>query len=136
MIVVDASLFVAWLLNEPSHGPTDSVWDILSAETVFVPAHWTNEIANALRKAVRTRRLQAEEIAPISERVSTFDISVAEPTRMDEIGNLAKEALDHGVSAYDMTYLRLAREHRVPLATIDKTMRLVAQRMQITLLPA
>ena len=136
MIVVDASLFAAWLLNEPSRGPDDAVWDILSFETVFVPDHWPNEIANALRRAVRTKRIRVEEIESIVERVSVFDIGFAGPTPIDEIGSLVKEALHHGLSAYDMTYVRLAREHQLPLATIDQEMRRAATRLNIPLLPA
>jgi predicted nucleic acid-binding protein len=135
LIVVDASLFAAWLLNESRHGPADAVWDLLSAHTLFVPNHWPNEIANALRKAVRTRRLKREEISPITERVGTFDIDFAGPTPVDEIGALVKEALDRGLSAYDMIYVRLARDHQLPLATIDRGMRNAARRMKIPLLP-
>lgn len=136
MIVVDASLFTAWLLNESRHGPEDAVWDILSAETVFVPDHWPNEIANALRRAVRTMRLDIDELPLIAERIKTFDIDFSGPVRVDEIGALAKEALDHGLSANDMIYIRIARQHRLPLATIDQAMRRAAQRMNLTLLPA
>jgi predicted nucleic acid-binding protein len=136
LIVVDASLFTAWLLNEPRHGPEDAVWDLLSASTMFVPAHWPNEIANALRKAVRTKRLLMDEIPLIAECVSTFDIRFAGPTSIDQIGVLTQEALDHALSAYDMIYLRLAREHQLPLATIDQAMRRAAQSLQIPLLPA
>jgi predicted nucleic acid-binding protein len=136
LIVVDASLFAAWLLNEPRPGPEDEVWDLLAANTIFVPDHWPNEIANALRRAVRTKRLSAEEVSSIAERVSTFDIGFAGPTRIDEIGILTKEALDHGLSAYDMSYVRVAREHQLPLATIDRAMRSAAQRLQIRILPA
>ena len=136
MIVVDASLFVAWLLNEPGHGPDDAVWDMLVTETVFVPHHWPNEIANALRRAVRTKRIRAEEIVSIAERVCVFDIGFAGPTPIDEIANLAQEALDNDLSAYDMTYVRLAREHQLSLATIDQGMRRAAARQNIPLLPA
>jgi predicted nucleic acid-binding protein len=135
LIVVDASLFVAWLLNEPDHGPADSVWDILTAETIFVPGHWPNEIANALRRAVRTNRLRMDEVSPIAERVNTFEIGFAKPTPRSQIGSLALEALEFGLSTYDMTYVRLARDHRCPLATIDGAMRNAARRLHIDLLP-
>jgi len=136
LIVVDASLFVAWLLNEPRRTPDEAVWDILTSETLLVPSHWPNEIANALRKAVRTKRLSVDEIAPIAERLGTFDIGCAEPTSVEAIANLAKDAVHHGLSAYDMIYVRLAREHRLPLATIDQAMRAAAQRLDIAVLPA
>lgn len=136
MIVLDASLFVAWLLNEPRHTPEEAVWDTLAAETVLVPSHWPNEIANALRRAVRTKRLGTEEIAPVAARVSTFDIGFAEPTPVEAIADLANDALHYGLSAYDMIYVRLARDHRLPLATVDQAMRAAAQRLDIPLLPA
>jgi predicted nucleic acid-binding protein len=136
LIVVDASLFIAWLLNEPRRRPEEAVWEILLAETALVPAHWPNEIANALRRAVRTKRIAIEEIAPIAEQVSTFDIGFAEPTSIEAVGELAKEALQYGLSAYDMIYVNLAREYRLPLATIDQAMRAAAQRLEVPLLPA
>jgi predicted nucleic acid-binding protein len=136
LIVVDASLFAAWLLNEPSYGPEEAVWDVLIAETLFVPSHWPNELANALRRAVRTKRIRMDEVDPIAERIALFDISFATPTPVHEIGRLAKEALDHDLSAYDMTYVRLAQEHQFPLATVDRAMRRAATRLNIPLLPA
>jgi predicted nucleic acid-binding protein len=136
LIVVDASLFAAWLLSEPEPGPAHAIWDTLSAETIIVPDHWPNEIANALRRAVRTKRLLADEIAPIAERVSLFEIGFAEPTPVDQIGQLALEALEHGLSTYDMTYLRVARDYKYPLATLDRAMRDAARSLNIALLPA
>jgi predicted nucleic acid-binding protein len=135
LIVVDASLFAAWLLNEPDYGPENAVWDTVAADTILVPDHWPNEIANALRRAVRTKRLRADEVKPIAERVNAFEIGLAEPTPLDQIGNLAMEALEFGISTYDMTYVRLARDRQYPLATIDGAMRSAAQRLRIRLLP-
>ena len=135
MIVVDASLFAAWLLDEPGHGPLDAVWDIVSADVMFVPVHWPNEIANALRRAVRTKRLRADEVAPIAERVNNFKIDFAEATPLDQVGSLALEALEHGLSVYDMIYVCIARDHQYPLATIDGPMRETARRLRIQLLP-
>ena len=51
MIVLDASLFMAWLLSEPDYGPENKLWDDLYTEPAIAPSHWPNEIANALRKA-------------------------------------------------------------------------------------
>jgi predicted nucleic acid-binding protein len=136
LIVVDASLFAAWLLNEASHDATDAVWDRLAAETLLVPSHWPNEIANALRRAVRTKRLGADEVRPVAERISVFDVNIMPPIEIEEIGSLASDALANELSAYDMLYVRLARVRQLPLATIDRAMRTAASRLKITLLPA
>ena len=135
MIVVDASLFTAWLLDEPDHSPTDAVRDMVSDDIMFVPAHWPNEIANALRRAVRTKRLRADEVPAIAERVNVFRIGFADPTPREQIGSLALEALKHGLSTYDMAYVRVARDYQYPLATIDGAMRNAARRLDIRLLP-
>jgi predicted nucleic acid-binding protein len=136
LIVVDASLFAAWLLNEPGYGADDALWDLVTVETIFVPDHWPNEIANALRRAVRTKRITVDEIALITERVTVFDIGFAGPTPIDEIGSLAQDALKNELSTYDMTYVRLARERQLALATVDQAMRRAATRLNIPVLPA
>jgi predicted nucleic acid-binding protein len=135
LIVVDASLFTAWLLGEPDHSPTDAVRDMVSDDIMFVPAHWPNEIANALRRAVRTKRLRADEVPAIAERVNVFRIGFADPTPREQIGSLALEALKHRLSTYDMAYVRVARDYQYPLATIDGAMRNAARRLDIRLLP-
>jgi predicted nucleic acid-binding protein len=135
LIVVDASLFAAWLLNEPDYGPGDAVWNIVSTDVMLVPGHWPNEVANALRRAVRTKRLRPDEIMPIAARVNMFKIVFTEPTPLDQIGSLATDALEYGISTYDMIYVRLARDRQYPLATIDGAMRGAAQRLRIRLLP-
>jgi predicted nucleic acid-binding protein len=136
LIIVDAPLFAAWLLDERDYGPAHAVWDVVSGNNMmFLPVHLPNEIANALRRAVRTNRLRAEEIRPIAERLGAFKIRFAEPTPLDQIGPLAAEALEHGLSTYDMIYVRIARDHQYRLATIDKAMRAAARRMDVELLP-
>lgn len=135
MIVVDASLFAAWLLDEPGHGPLDDVWHIVSGDAMLVPVHWPHEIANALRRAVRTKRLRVVEVGALAKQVNAFKIAFAQPLSPDEIGGLALEALDHGLSAYDMIYVRIARDRQLRLATIDKAMRNVAHRVRVDLLP-
>lgn len=136
MIVVDASLFAAWLLNESRPGPEDALWDRLAAETLIVPSHWPNEIANALRRAVQMKRLRADEIEPVAERIRPFDVNLVPPTAIDDIGRLASDALSNDLSAYDMLYVRLAKERQLPLATVDRAMRAAAQHLKIAVLPA
>jgi predicted nucleic acid-binding protein len=135
LIVIDASLFAAWLLNEPDRGPADAVWEAILPQEIFVPVHWPNEVANALRRAVRTKRIQTDEVRPIADRAREFRLNFAAPTSRDEIGELALEALEHGLSAYDMIYVRIARDHQYRLATIDKAMRTAAQRLNVRMLP-
>jgi predicted nucleic acid-binding protein len=74
-------------------------------------------------------------VAALIDKVSAFKIAFAKPLSLDEVGRVALESLDHGLSAYDMIYLRIARDHQLRLATLDRAMRDAAHRMHVDLLP-
>ena len=135
MIVVDASFFVALLLDEPAESANDKVWEILATDSALVPAHWPNEVANALRRAVRTKRLPRPDIEPTVRRLLAFDIRFAASPKVEDIMPLVEDALRFDLSVYDLQYVRLAQTHRVALATKDVAMRLAAQQMNVPVLP-
>jgi predicted nucleic acid-binding protein len=135
LIVLDASFFVALLLDEPQDSAKDKVWEILATDSALVPAHWPNEVANALRRAVRTKRLPRPDIEPTVRRLLAFDIRLAVSPKVEDITTLAEDALRFDLSVYDLQYVRLAQTHRVALATMDGAMKLAAQQMNVPVLP-
>ena len=135
MIVVDASLFVAWLLSERDDDASDTFWRTLATQPAVVPAHWPNEVANALRRAVRTKRLPAADVEPTARELFIFNIKLAAPPVAADIAGLAIDALSVDLSVYDLQYLRLARTLGIPLATGDAAMRRAAERMNVALFP-
>jgi predicted nucleic acid-binding protein len=135
LIVVDASIFVAWLLNEPRQSAEQEVWDALVSESALVPVHWPNEVANALRRAARRNRISVEEIGPTVEDLASFDIRLSTPPSVQDIEALTKDALRLDLSVYDLQYVNLARTHRLPLATIDAAMRSAARNVDVIVLP-
>ena len=135
MIVVDASFFVALLLDESRDIARDKVCEILATDFALVPAHWPTEVANALRRAVRTKRLPRPDIEPTVRCLLAFDIRYASPPKVEDIIPLVEDALRFDLSIYDLQYIRLAQAHRVALATVDGAMKLAAQQMNIAVLP-
>ena len=135
MIVLDASLAAAWLLHEADAVPTSALVGFLATEPIMVPAHWPGEIGNALRRAVRTKRIATAEIEPIVRRLTLLSISVAQPLAISDIGHLARFALDHGLSTYDASYVRLAEMQRATLATLDSAMKTAARKVGVATLP-
>jgi predicted nucleic acid-binding protein len=135
LIVVDASMFVAWLLNEPMQSAEHKLWDTLVREAALVPMHWPNEVANALRRAVRRKRISLEDIRPTLADLAPFDIRLSTPPSVHDIEALTKDALRLDLSVYDLQYVNLARTHRLPLATIDAAMRSAARKVGVILLP-
>jgi predicted nucleic acid-binding protein len=135
LIVVDASIFVAWLLNEPMQSTEQEVWEALVSESALVPVHWPNEVANALRRAVRRNRISLEDIGPTLEDLAPFDIKLSTPPSVQDIEALTKDALRLDLSVYDLQYVNLAKTHRLPLATIDAAIRSAAHKVDVIVLP-
>ena len=135
-MVVDASVMIAWLLNEPHLSLDDDIYGLLAEQTVNVPAHWPVEVCNALAVNVRRGRIRRDEIGDILEQLAHLDVVIAPPASLDGIGELTRFAITQELTVYDAAYVLLARDVGDTLATVDNDMRAVAQRFNIPLLPA
>ena len=62
MIVVDASLMVAWLLEEPNLTPTLGLDQVFEREALVVPPHWWAEIGNAFVVNMRRGRIPRDQM--------------------------------------------------------------------------
>jgi predicted nucleic acid-binding protein len=136
LIVIDASIAAAWLLNETDVVPAEELLGAFSSEPILVPPHWPTELGNAFRKAVRTKRVIADDIDSVLRRLALLDLTVAPPLQMIEISPLIHFALDLGLSVYDASYVRLAAARQVPLATLDTAMKAAARKIGVATLPA
>ena len=134
--VLDASVALAWFLDEPV--PTFAL-EVKSAlvggAKALVPALWQLEMANGLIVAERRRLLTSGEIALALiylEQLQSHAIetnTVPAPFRHAFI-----TARDFTLSAYDAVYLNLARGEGLPLATLDKSLQKAAGRAGVKLL--
>jgi predicted nucleic acid-binding protein len=135
LIVVDASLMTAWLLNEPALTAGFDINEILSDNRVAVPSHWPVEISNALRTHLTGGRLGPADFHAIVERLDLLNVRVEPSIDLDEIISLAQFAAAHDVTVYDAAYVQLALSRRCALATLDNAMRRVAAKLGVSLLP-
>src|SRR2546423_9377081 len=62
--VIDASVTLSWVLADEANADSTAVQNaLLKAESVWVPAHWRLEVANAIWMAERRKRLDAAGVA-------------------------------------------------------------------------
>ena len=117
--VLDASVAVAWLLDDEEEARADAALGQLETEVGLVPQFWHLEVRNALLGAERRRRIRVHEV---DERLRTL----AElPVRTDtepRIGTAFALARTHRLSMYDAMYLELAQRSDARLATLDKAL--------------
>ena len=136
MIVLDASLVIAWLVTEQLPAGDTDVYNDLPDNVLVVPGHWPLEISNALRSRIKSKRLSIANFHDIMERLDLLNVEVQSPLELDEIGPLAQFAVTHELTTYDAVYVQLALQRRIPLATLDRAMRTAAAKLNIPLLPA
>jgi predicted nucleic acid-binding protein len=132
LIVLDASIAVAWLLNEPGFSAPE-LNDTLTKNQVIVPAHWPVEVGNALLTAVRHKRIDFERLTRISIEIAGLDVAVEPPAASNRLSALIQFAADQGLTLYDAVYVDLSMTRN---ATLDKAMRQAARRLHLNVLPA
>lgn len=119
-IVVDCSVLAAQLFEEPGR---DEAGRILSGKALFAPWLIDHEmISVALKKA----QAGLEGVASQGlERLSRLRVTRRATSRRGQWLLAQRE----GLSAYDAAYLQLAIELKAPLATFDRTLGQVAERV-------
>ena len=124
-IVVDASVAVKWVLNEPRTEAALALRD----EELIAPALWLAEAANALWRHVRLGELNREQaLARLSELEKAPIASLAIEPHVAKALQLATEA-DHPV--YDCVYLALALHQRAHVVTDDRRFSAAAARLNL-----
>lgn len=132
--VVDASMTMTWCFEDEATPVTEAVLDRFQAEGVVVPAVWPVEVANSLVVGLRRGRLTEaglEQFLRMLEDNAILIAGAAAPGSPRAVIALARE---HGLTAYDASYLELALREGLPLATLDAGLRAAAARAGVPLL--
>lgn len=119
-MVLDASAAVTWVLRDGKPEDEERIDELVSTGFVLVPELWHAEMANAFRSAIRAGRIDEEFVVGVCEQLDQLDI------RTDVVGSqvqrLALEAHARDLTAYDTSYLLLAKDRGLPLATLDRAL--------------
>lgn len=118
MIVVDASVALAWCLADEADEYAERVLERVSREGAVAPAHWPMEVANGLRSAERRGRLKPDELPRLGRLLADLGVQIL-PVELTTALLALDTAREHDLSVYDAVYLDLALFRNVPLATLD-----------------
>ena len=117
MLVIDASVTMAWCFEDEATPASERVLDRLAQEQAAVPAIWPLEIANVLLVAERRKRLSEAQVRRFLDLLTQLPIEIDDtPTDADTVVAVGRR---HGLSAYDASYLVLAERRGLALATLD-----------------
>lgn len=118
MFVVDASVILAWCLDDESSDTSDVAMKRLLSEGAIAPAHWPVELASALRSAERRGRIDQQSFDRLRIKLSGLPVEVV-PVELSTALGVVETARRYDLSVYDATYLDLADIRGLGLATID-----------------
>ncbi|MBE7218500.1 MAG: type II toxin-antitoxin system VapC family toxin [Caulobacteraceae bacterium] len=112
VVVVDASVAVKWVLEEPGSDEAEA----LIQEELIAPPLFETECANVLWKAWRRGELSAQEARTKLDDILAGGVALRQPS-LNEALSIATR-LDHPV--YDCAYVALALEGESAFATADR----------------
>jgi predicted nucleic acid-binding protein len=133
VIVLDASVALAWCFEDEQSPLADRVADVLRGDSAIVPAIWPFEIANAFLSAERRRRLGRSDADQVAELLAGLPIEVEPISLRQATASLSDIARAYGLSAYDAAYVDLALRLDLPLATLDQHVATAATRAGVTI---
>lgn len=130
-VALDASAAVTWVLRDAEPEDENRIDELVSTGFVLVPELWHSEMANPFCSAIRAGRIDEEFVIGVCEQLDQLDI------RTDVVGTqvqlLALEAHARDLTAYDTSYLLLAKDRGLPLVTLDRQLATAAQSAGVTL---
>ncbi len=133
--VLDCSIAAAWLFDDEATTQTDDLLKQLRNGSAFVPNLWHLELGNVLVQAERRKRITSAQISTRLELISRLPIETDTETDSRAFREILALARTETLTTYDAAYLELAIRRGLPLATQDKTLIHVANRIQIRTLP-
>jgi len=121
LCVLDASVALAWSFkDEVSPYATFIVRSARSARAV-APVIWPLEVNNALISAVRRERIDELVANRIRDTLDRLPVDIDSEIAVASLGQrILRLGIEHGLSAYDASYLELAMRRGLPLATQDE----------------
>jgi predicted nucleic acid-binding protein len=133
MFVLDCSVALAWCLPDEQSDYATQTFDLLLDQQAIVPSLWHLEVINVLLMAQRRNRLEKNKISNILQTLSHLNISTDKKHIEINEPNFISFAVKHQITSYDAAYLYLARRENIPLATLDKKMKQIAQNLGVFL---
>jgi predicted nucleic acid-binding protein len=137
MLVVDASVTVAWCFPSEVTPFTVAVLERVGREGMVVPAHWLLEVANVVGLQERRGRIAPEQRSRFFGLL--HDLRAIRRIRIEPLddrlvfGPVWDLSQRYGLTTYDAAYLELASRRGLALATLDGELEGAASQKRVPL---
>lgn len=135
MLVLDASIALAWCFEDEASPETDAIADDVRDRGAVVPGLFQLEVGNILLQAERKGRLSTSDVAIRLALIAELSIATDPETAGRGWRETLTLARTHGLTTYDAAYLELALRKGASLATRDRTLATAARELGVTVRP-
>jgi predicted nucleic acid-binding protein len=118
--VLDASFTFQWLFQDEASPEGYAALAVIGREGAVVPPLWFVEITNGLGMAERRGRIAEAKLPEALSLLRSLPLTVSEAPSLTWCEPILELMRAYRLTAYDATYLELARGRRLPLATGDR----------------
>ncbi len=125
--VVDSSVTMAWAFDDEDDDYANQVLGSLETTAALASPVWPLEVANVLVVAERKGRIGIADSQRFIRLLEALPIEVHPVSVGECLQAVLDAARRHGLSAYDASYLQLAMDRSLPLATNDLPLRRAAE---------
>jgi predicted nucleic acid-binding protein len=133
-LVLDNSATIAWAYVEEGTAAISDVFLSISKDGAWVPALWRLEVANVLQSGIRKKRHDAVFRDTVLTNLASMNIQIDPATDHHAWHSTLTLADLHNLTLYDAAYLELALRRNLPLASLDRDLRIAATAEGIQLL--
>lgn len=135
-LVVDASVALDWCFDSERSAYGETALDHVLANGALVPFIWPAEVANGLLRGHRRGRVAAAAMMQAIAMISRLSIDVVQGDDSGGIARLVHTGSEFGLTGYDASYLLLAMDRGLSLATNDTALVTAAERAGVRIFDA
>ena len=133
--VLDCSMTMAWCFDDEATQETKALLASLKEKQAIVPSLWSLEVSNTLMVAERRNRITKDTarkiITYLRELPIEIDHTISNYGSDYGLTDILELGWKYKLSAYDAVYLNLAIREKLPLATLDKSLKSAAEKLNL-----
>ena len=133
--VLDRSVTLSWCFEGERLEATDALLKQVVESGAEAPSLWPLEILNALSMAERRRRINADRRQRLCGFLHDLPVNIDVETARRAWAATSQLAARFKLTLCDAAYLELAQRLNLPLATLDKELRVAGRALGIALQP-
>jgi predicted nucleic acid-binding protein len=133
-LVLDSSVALAWIYADEATEAVLRIFDEVRMSGAWVPGLWRWEVANVLQANVLRRRHSAEFRDAALSALAIAPIKVDREAEHRVWNATLLIAHRHRLTVYDSAYIEIAVRRKIPIATLDRQLRMAAEKEGLQLL--